>query len=215
MRTTPSPYRRNRRPRGTHELLRRQVPRGTSVLDVGCSTGYLGAALTAQGCRVWGVERDPAAAAEARALYEDVLVVDLDECDELPWPEHSFDVVLCADVVEHLRDPGRALRLVRRYLALEGLLLLSVPNVAHVSVRLPLLVGRFDYRPSGILDETHLRLFTFKTARALVESSGFAVQRVAGGSDHFGALLERLGPAAPLLRGLLAYNVVLVARAAE
>jgi 2-polyprenyl-3-methyl-5-hydroxy-6-metoxy-1,4-benzoquinol methylase len=193
-------------------VLLRQVPAASSVLDIGCSTGYVGDALRARNCRVWGVDRDAAAAAKAKASYEEVYVLDLDECDGLPWPEISFDVVLCADVIEHLRDPARALRLVRRYVSPRGRLVLSVPNVAHVSVRLPLLVGRFEYRRSGILDETHLRLFTFRTARTLVESSGFAIERVLGGSDHFGALLDRLGVAAYLLRGLLAYNIIVVAR---
>jgi 2-polyprenyl-3-methyl-5-hydroxy-6-metoxy-1,4-benzoquinol methylase len=209
---TSLPYRRNRRAYGTHEVLLRQVPAASSVLDIGCSTGYVGDALRARNCRVWGVDRDAAAAAKAKASYEEVYVLDLDECDGLPWPEISFDVVLCADVIEHLRDPARALRLVRRYVSPRGRLVLSVPNVAHVSVRLPLLVGRFEYRRSGILDETHLRLFTFRTARTLVESSGFAIERVLGGSDHFGALLDRLGVAAYLLRGLLAYNIIVVAR---
>jgi len=212
---TSSPYRRNRCAHGTHEVLLRQVPAATTVLDVGCSTGYLGEALRARNCRVWGVDRDAAAVAEAKASYEGVCVVDLDECDELPWPERSFDVVLCGDVIEHLRDPARALRLVRRYVSPGGRLVLSVPNVAHVSVRLPLLVGRFEYRRSGILDETHLRLFTFRTARTLVESSGFAIDRVLGGSDHFGALLERFGAAACIVRGLLAYNIIVVARVAK
>jgi GT2 family glycosyltransferase/SAM-dependent methyltransferase len=206
------PYRRNRRPHGTHEVILRQVRAASSVLDVGCSTGYLGEELRGRGCRVWGLDRDAAAVAEATPWYEDVRILDLDVCDDLPWPDQSFDVVLCADVLEHLRDPVRALGLVRRYLSPGGRLVLSLPNVAHASVRLPLLVGRFDYRRSGILDETHLRLFTFRTTRALVESSGFTVERVLGGSDHFGALLARLGSAASVVRGLLAYNIVIVAR---
>jgi hypothetical protein len=88
---------------------------------------------------------------------------------------------------------------------------ISLPNVAHVSVRVPLLFGRFRYTGSGILDRTHCRLFTFETARELVLSSGLRVERAFGGSNRFGRLLA-LPVAAPLLRGLLAYNVVLVAR---
>jgi 2-polyprenyl-3-methyl-5-hydroxy-6-metoxy-1,4-benzoquinol methylase len=160
---------------------------------------------------VWGIDRDAAAAASAAPMYEDTRVIDLDECNRLPWPEQFFDVVLCADVIEHLRDPGAALHLVRRHLSRGGRLVLSVPNVAHFSTRIPLLFGRFDYTPTGILDETHLRLFTFRSARALVESSGFAIQRIVGTSDHFGALLTRIGRAAPLARGMLAYNIIVVA----
>jgi 2-polyprenyl-3-methyl-5-hydroxy-6-metoxy-1,4-benzoquinol methylase len=210
-------YRRNEHPHGTHEVLLRQVPHGSSVLDVGCATGYLADPLRAQGCRVWGLDSDADAVAKARAeaAYEEVFTLDLEECEELPWPDQRFDVVLCADVIEHLRDPAHGLRLVRRHVASGGRLVLSVPNVAHASVRLPLLVGRFEYRRSGILDETHVRLFTFRTARALVESCGYEVDRMLGGSDHFGGLLDRLGGAARLVRGLLAYNIIVVASRVE
>jgi 2-polyprenyl-3-methyl-5-hydroxy-6-metoxy-1,4-benzoquinol methylase len=207
-----SRYRRNYRRYGTHELIVRQVPPASVVLDVGCAAGYLGEPLRGRGCTVFGVERDPAAAAVARtSSYEDVRTLDIDRTDELPWPEHSFAVVVAADVFEHLDDPAHALRLLRRYLAPSGQLILSLPNVAHLSVRVPLLFGRFTYRPTGILDETHKRLFTFRTARELVESCGFQSERLLGASDRFGGLLQSLGPAAPLVRGLLAYSIVIVA----
>jgi SAM-dependent methyltransferase len=146
----------------------------------------------------------------AAPWYEDVSVIDLEACDTLPWPERSFDVVLAADVVEHLRDPGRALRVLRNYVRSDGRIVVSVPNVAHASVRIPLLLGRFAYRPTGILDETHLRFLTFKTAHELVESSGFDVQRLLASSNHFGALLQVPG-ARRLLRGILGYNCIVVA----
>jgi 2-polyprenyl-3-methyl-5-hydroxy-6-metoxy-1,4-benzoquinol methylase len=206
-----SRYQRNRHPWGAHELILREVANGTSVLDVGCATGYLGEALQRKGCRVRGLDSDAHAVAIATPLYEDVRTLDLEAADDLPWPERSFDVVVCADVIEHLRNPERALRMVRRYLAPTGRLVLSVPNVAHVSVRVPLLFGRFAYQPTGILDKTHVRLFTFRTATELTESSGFHVDRLIGASDHFGALLAHLGKAARLARGLLAYNIIVVA----
>lgn len=80
---------------------------------------------------------------------------------------------MAGDVLEHLRDPGRALTLLRRFVKPEGVLLVSLPNVANVTVRFSLLLGRFDYAPRGILDATHLRFFTRRTGRALLESHGF------------------------------------------
>jgi 2-polyprenyl-3-methyl-5-hydroxy-6-metoxy-1,4-benzoquinol methylase len=141
-----------------------------------------------------------------------VRVIDLEETERLPWPERSFDVILAADVVEHLRDPARALGLLRRYLQPEGRAIVSVPNVAHLSVRIPLLFGQFRYGESGILDETHLHLFTFRTASELVESCRFHVESVFSGSNRFGGLLNSVPPLRWLLRGLFAYSIVLVGR---
>lgn len=210
-RVTESPrYRRDTHRYGAHEVILRNVPPGSTVLDVGCATGYLGAALSARGCRGWGIDRDAAAVAVAEPWYEEVRAMDLDDCTELPWPENFFDVVLAADVLEHLRDPDGALQLLRRHIRAGGRLIVSLPNVAHVSVRLPLLFGRFGYGPTGILDETHVRLYTFKTARELVESEGFTVERLVGASDHFGALLQSRR-ASRLVRGMLAHNIVVLA----
>jgi len=204
-------YARNYARRGTHELVLRLVPTDSRVLDVGCASGYLGAALIERGCRMWGVEQDPVAAREAAVLYEDVATLDLDGTSELPWPRGSFDVVLAADVLEHLRDPLGALQRLREYARPGAAFVISLPNVAHASVRLPLLFGRFRYRESGILDRTHCRLFTFSTAHELAEASGLELERMHAGSDPFGGALAVpvLGRA---LRGLLAYNIVLLAK---
>ena len=206
-----SRYRRNTHRYGAHEVILRSVPSGSTVLDVGCATGYLGEALKGRGCRIWGLDQDPAAVALAEACYEDVRAIDLDGCPELPWPDHFFDVALAADVLEHLRDPDRALQLIRSLIRPEGRLIVSLPNVAHASVRLPLLFGRFRYGRTGILDETHLRLYTFTTARESVESGGFTVDRLLGASDHFGVLLQR-PRVSRLVRGLLSHNIVILAR---
>jgi hypothetical protein len=86
--------------------------------------------------------------------------------------------VVLADVLEHLPDPAALLRDLKNALTDEGLLIASVPNVAHWSVRRNLAFGRFDYEPSGIMDATHLRWFTRSTLTHLVESCGFDVVRI-------------------------------------
>ncbi len=150
------------------------------VLDVGCGAGGLGRALKRRAPReVVGIELNPAAAAAARRHLDEVLEADLDHLDALPWAEASFDCIVCADVLEHLRDPGRALAVLRRYLAPGGLLIASLPNVRHASVLLPLLVeGRWRYQEEGILDRTHLRFFTLEEIPALFEAAGFTVQGI-------------------------------------
>lgn len=210
-----SGYARNHRPQGTHEVILKLVPAESRVLDVGCATGYLGEALSDRGCLVWGLDRDAEAVGRARPHYQDVCVLDLDEAERLPWPERSFDVIIAGDVLEHLRDPDRALSMLARYVRPGGKAVVSLPNIAHLSVRLPLLVGRFRYRDTGILDRTHLHLFTYKTACDLVESSGFRVDGLLSGSDRFGALLNRYLLLGRLLRGALAYSIIVVGSSRE
>lgn len=145
----------------SHTLLVELVGRDRRVLDVGCAAGDLGRALRSRGCRVAGVERDPDAAEAARGVLDEVLTGDVDELDLVGhFGKESFDAVVLGDVLEHLPDPVAALRRLRPLLAREGSVVASIPNVAHGAVRLALLKGRFDYRPLGLLDATHLRFFT-------------------------------------------------------
>jgi len=154
------------------------VGRDRVVLDVGCAHGYLAEALKAQRCRVVGVERDPDDAARARAHCERVLVADIETSgwvDQLAG--ESFDVIVFSDVLEHLRDPAAVLRRVRGLLVPDtGFIVASVPNVAHASVRLELLLGSFRPEALGILDETHLHFYTRDTLHALLASCGLAVE---------------------------------------
>ena len=160
-----------------HRLVLAAVPDGTRVLDVGCSTGYLAAELTARGCRVVGVEGDPEAAAQARERCELVVVGDVEDPavrDELP---HDMDAVLLADVLEHLRDPWAVLAALREMLAPGGRAVVSLPNIGHWTARRALAGGRFPYADHGLFDRTHLRFFTRTSARELAQRGGFAVER--------------------------------------
>jgi 2-polyprenyl-3-methyl-5-hydroxy-6-metoxy-1,4-benzoquinol methylase len=166
----------NERPEGGHtRLLALALADGPGrVLDIGCSSGYLAGPLVAAGCTVVGVELDPIAGEEARAICEEVVVGDVEELD-LPFDETSFDVVLCGDVVEHLRDPRAMLERVRPLLRKDGRLVLTTPNVANWSIRLSLLGGRWRYTERGILDRTHTHLFTRKTLVETVSDAGYRV----------------------------------------
>lgn len=206
----------NERPYGGHERLVRLVlaSKPHDVLDVGCSSGYLARRLSAGGARVLGLERDPAAAAEARAVCAEVVVGDL-ESVELPWSPGSFDAVVCGDVLEHLRDPEAALARLRPLLRTGGRLVLSTPNVANWAMRLSLLAGRWRYTERGILDRTHTRLFTRKTLVETVRAAGYDVVQL----DHTAPVplvgapaVERVAHALARLRpSLLAYQLLLVA----
>lgn len=156
--------------------LRALVPAGARrVLDVGCGAGAVGAALKAErGIEVVGLEGFPDAAARAEERLDAALCVDLDTLDGLPFDPGGFDAMIFGDVLEHLRDPHRLLRVLRPQLADDGVLVCSIPNVKHWSVLFPLLVNdRWEYQDAGLLDRTHVHFFTLEEIDRMLTASGF------------------------------------------
>lgn len=146
----------------------------TRILDVGAGAGLTAAWVKSlyPGAHATAIEGNPAMEPELRRHVDDVRIVDLDG----PLPDvGSPDLVLFLDVLEHLVRPEEVLKRLTSTLGRDGTVIVSVPNVAHASVSIPLLLGRFDYRSAGILDRTHLRFFVRETAVALLESAGLSV----------------------------------------
>jgi 2-polyprenyl-3-methyl-5-hydroxy-6-metoxy-1,4-benzoquinol methylase len=204
----------NERRHRAHAKLLDAVGTGMRVLDVGCSSGYLARPLVERGNTVVGIELDPAAALEAEAYCERVLVGDI-ETMSLELDPASFDVVLCGDVLEHLRDPIAILARLRPFLRAGGRLVVSTPNVANWAMRFSLLAGRWRYTDRGILDRSHTYLFTRRTLRETLQAAGYRVERidftvpVPGNSD----LLDAVGRAVGGLRpSLFAYQFIAVAQ---
>lgn len=144
------------------------------VLEVGCSTGYMGAFLQGRGHTVTGVEPQPAAAAAAKRVLGEVFCGTLGDFVAAA-PGTHFDVITLADVLEHIADPVAALRLCGELLAPGGHVVISVPNVTHGSVRAMMLDGRWDYQELGILDRTHLRFFSRRGLLECLGNAGMAV----------------------------------------
>ena len=160
----------------SHDLARRSVGTGQRVLDIGCGDGNFSALLQKAGNSVTGIDRrNPTPALESLGDYRQV---DLDNgAPVLPrdLPQAGFDQILLLDVLQTLRDPGALLRECAPLLANAGKLIVSVPNIANVTVRIGLLFGSFRYGERGILDRSHLRFFTAGSARKLVEAAGYRV----------------------------------------
>lgn len=155
------------------------VPAGATVLDVGCAAGSMDCILVDKcSARVVGIEPDTKRADLARARGIEVYGGYLTR--ELTKEIGRFDLVLLTDVLEHLPNPQSMLLLAREFLKPGGAVVISVPNVAHWSVRLCLLRGKFDYLDWGIMDATHLRWFTFDSIRSLLDSAGFEVVECRG-----------------------------------
>ncbi len=160
-------------------LLRLIDPRGLRILDLGCGGGHNGALLRRAGARsVAGVERDADACAMARANLDVVAQCDLAEFDPAVFGPEPFDALLASDVLEHLHDPEIVLERALRQLKPGGLVVASIPNVAHVVVFLNLLRKRWPRRDSGIFDRTHVRFFAKHDMIALLEQQGLLVERV-------------------------------------
>ncbi|MFI5003718.1 MAG: methyltransferase domain-containing protein [Solirubrobacterales bacterium] len=160
----------------THAHVIGLVGEGRRVLELGPASGYMSAVLRNRGCTVVGVELDPEMAVQAARFCERVIVGDLDTLDlEAELGEDRFDVIVAADVLEHLRDPLATLRTLLHFLKPEGWFVVSLPNVAHASVRLALLEGRFQYQDLGLLDRTHLRFFTHESIAQLFDEAELAI----------------------------------------
>jgi methionine biosynthesis protein MetW len=188
------------------------------VLDVGCGTGQLGEMLKIEkNCYVAGVDVDPRAIEEARKRLDHVIVADVEELDKLPYPKKYFDVIVFADVLEHLKRPEDVLKnLCELYLKDEGCVVVSVPNVANWTIRLKLLFGRFNYKESGILKKQHLKFYTLNTILKLLQDSGYKII-VLTSTSGWNSLDYRFLTRNPsvLWKSLLACNLILKAKRAK
>ena len=184
------------------------------VLDVGCASGALGAALKAAAPReVVGIELDPGFAAAAAPRLDRVLAGDaLEALGTLAGEGARFDCVVCADVLEHLVEPEAALAAATAVLAPDGTVVVSLPNVRWYGALTTLAFrGTWPRRDRGLHDRTHLRWFTDRDARAMFAAAGL---RPVATRAHFrlrdapGGVANRLAPlvARGPLRGFLAYQ---------
>jgi SAM-dependent methyltransferase len=174
-------------------ILLELIGKGSSVIEVGPHTGYFTQLLRSRACHVIAVERDEEAASRARLVANELLVADIED-PNLTLPAGGADVVLFSHVLEHLVDPAATLARARSWLREDGRVIAAIPNIAFWRVRLDLLRGRFNYTPTGILDETHLRFFTRRTAHGLFEQAGYDVHLSVPALSH--------APAAGWLRRL-------------
>jgi 2-polyprenyl-3-methyl-5-hydroxy-6-metoxy-1,4-benzoquinol methylase len=146
------------------------------VLDLGCGSGLVAAELRRQGHAVVGIEASPEP--ETAERLDKLVVADLDA--GLPAEaaaEGPFEIVVAADVLEHLRAPDQLLRQLHAVCTPDAVLVASVPNISHWYPRLRIGLGRFDYDHRGILDATHMRFFTWRSFAGLAYRAGWLVER--------------------------------------
>lgn len=163
----------------SHHFARLAVGKGEDLLDLGCGRGVLAEEFVHRGNRVTGVDvLPPEKVSPALDLYlqEDFLPGGLAQVKKT-LGSRKFDKILLLDVIEHVADSEGMVRTCLDMLRSGGQVIVSVPNIANISVRLMLLMGRFEYLPRGIMDRTHLRFFTRKTIRDLLREQGYSIIR--------------------------------------
>lgn len=202
-------------------LVRRCAPDGP-VLDVGAAQGMLGQALGHEFV-LDAVEPNPRWAEHARAFYRDVFAA---RVEDAPLEPGAYAMVVCADVLEHTPDPVAVLGELRQAARPDATFIVSLPNVAHFSARLLLLLGVWPQMERGIFDRTHLHFYTRKTATQMLADAGLQViyarptpvplymawpQRWGKGLLSLAMLLQRV--ALLLSPALFGFQWVMVARA--
>lgn len=160
--------------RNSLSVLIQQVEPNSTVLEFGPANGRMTKYMKEQlNCQVYAVEIDEKSAADA-AQYTEKMIVD--SIENYAWMQEfkgiQFDYIIFADVLEHLYYPEKVLRSVKGFLKANGSILISIPNIAHNSIIINLLKNEFNYSPTGLLDDTHIRFFTKKTFDQLIEKTG-------------------------------------------
>ncbi len=161
-----------------HFLAIDTVKKGSNVLDIGCGpfSTFAQTLKNKKSCSVYGIDM---VKPENPDVYQDFFQIDLDT-SQLPDQTSSMDVILLLDIIEHLKDPESFLLRLREKCRQDTEILISVPNVAFLPIRLMLLFGRFNYGKAGILDKTHIRLFTYSSFRRLLKQGGVIIKKIRG-----------------------------------
>ncbi len=162
----------------SHRLAIDLIDNNAKVLDIGCATGYFAKELSKKNCETWGVDCDEVAVKKASKYCKKVIARNVDEVKTLPFPKNYFDYVIILDVIEHLLHPENILEIIKPYLKEDGKIIVSVPNIAHASIRWMLAKGEFEYTSTGILDKTHLHFYTKKSFEEILKKAKYKILKL-------------------------------------
>jgi O-antigen biosynthesis protein len=184
-----------------------EIEPNKKVLDVGCADGYLAKYL--KNNEIYGIDYNPVVIEKVKQIYKDALAFDLNDINNYEgdiFSDMQFDYIVFADVLEHVLYPNDVLNFFKKRINEGGKIIVSLPNIALWRVRLNLLFGRFDYTKYGVLDSTHLHLYTFKSAKELADKCELSVVKIFGAANILGPIVKWL----PLFRKLFSIHVIMV-----
>lgn len=170
-------YRLHKDPRSSHQQIARLLKqlKPSTALDIGAAQGVIGRLVHGDGIVMDAVEANADWAAHARSVYRRVYVSTIETAE---LPKREYDSIVCADVLEHLVDPVATLRRLKLAARDNAAFIISLPNIAHVAIRLMLLAGQFPRMDRGILDRTHLHFYTRDTAEQMLHDAGLRIESI-------------------------------------
>lgn len=177
-------------PYGSHVQIVGMVDPGTNVLDMGCSQGMIAAPLKQKNVSITGVDIIPKEFVSK--MLDTYICHNIYKLSELEL-KRSFDYIIFADVIEHITTPVDILRECRKFLKPSGSLIISTPNIAIWFYRISLMIGRFEYGPRGILDNTHVHLYTLSSLKSLINKAGFGIKKIGFTGLPFEIIFESTG----------------------
>jgi O-antigen biosynthesis protein len=195
-----------------HQKIIHFIGQDKKVLDVGCSEGILSKKMNENNCQVVGIELDFEAAKIAECSCQELIIGDVELIQLNPKYENYFDVIIFADILEHLRDPLDVLERFKKYLNDDGYIIISLPNFVNWRIRLQMLFGNFKYDEFGILDIGHLRFFTEKSAKRMVKDAGLKITKfdlTVGDLKTFPKIFHTIGMIWP---NLMAFQFLIIAK---
>jgi len=166
-------------PKTSHDYQIILTGTGKKVLEFGTATGYISNILNERNCDVIGIEKNISWANSAKKFCRKIIVGDIENIDfKKELDNEKFDVILFGDVIEHLKNPQIILEKIQDHLLPNGFIILSIPNISHITIRLQILNGRFDYEQTGILDDTHLKFYTLYSIIELLNKTGYTINEL-------------------------------------
>lgn len=146
------------------------------ILDVGCGSGVLGKILSEKGHIVDGITISPDEYEIAKVYLHKTFIHNLETGLPPAIETQTYDYVICSHVLEHIVYPAKLLQDILKVLKHGGILIVALPNIMHYKSRMKLAIGKFDYDDAGLWDYTHVKWYTFETAKRLFLENGFSIE---------------------------------------